>query len=269
MEDQKNLPEEGDIVIANVKQVTNHGAYVFLEEYENMTGFLHISEIATGWIRNIERYVRPNQKIVLKVIRVNKARSEVDLSLKQVSGEEKKSKIIEVKKNEKANAFMAIIKSKANLSNEQIKQIEEKILTKYDYVYDIFEATTKKGKEVLLPLELSENVINIIEEESKKIPIPHVEIRGIVEVSSQKSNGVEIIKSILSTAETTKGNSKVMISYIAAPKYRIVVAADNFKIAEKSINNSIEKIKSAIEKENGHFNFIRQESKKTQQQLVH
>ena len=269
MEDQKNLPEEGDIVFVNVKQVTNHGAYVSLEEYGNITGFLHISEIATGWIRNIERYVRPNQKIVLKVIRVNKTRSEVDLSLKQVSGEEKKSKIIEVKKNEKANAFMEIIKSKANLSEEQIKQIEERILTKYDYVYDIFEATTKKGKDVLLPLELPENVIKIIEEESKKIPVPHVEIRGILEISSQKSNGVEIIKSILSTAETTKGNSKIMISYIAAPKYRIVVAADNFKIAEKSITNSIEKIKSSIEKEDGHFNFIRQESKKTQQQLVH
>ena len=74
MEDQKNLPEEGDIVFVNVKQVTNHGAYVSLEEYGNITGFLHISEIATGWIRNIERYVRPNQKIVLKVIRVNKTR---------------------------------------------------------------------------------------------------------------------------------------------------------------------------------------------------
>jgi translation initiation factor 2 subunit 1 len=269
MEDHKNLPDEGDIVLVNVKQVTNHGAYVSLEEYGNITGFLHISEIATGWIRNIERYVRPNQKIVLKVIRVNKARSEVDLSLKQVSGEEKKSKIIEVKKNEKANAFMAIIKSKANLSNEQIKHIEDKILTKYDYVYDIFEATAKKGKEVLLPLELNENVANIIEEESKKISIPHVEIRGILEVSSQKSNGVEIIKSILSAAEITKGNARVIISYIAAPKYRIVVAADNFKVAEKAINNSIEKIKFAIEKEGGNFNFIRQESKKTQQQLVH
>jgi translation initiation factor 2 subunit 1 len=269
MSDHKNLPDEGDIVLANVKQVTNHGAYVFLEEYGNMTGFLHISEIATGWIRNIERYVRANQKIVLKVIRVNKTRSEVDLSLKQVSGEEKKSKIIEVKKNEKANAFMAIIKSKVNLSDEQVKQIEDKILTKYDYVYDIFEATAKKGQEVLLPLELNENVMNIIEEESKKIPIHHVEIRGILEVSSQKSNGVENIKSILSAAETTKGNARVIISYIAAPKYRIVVAADNFKIAEKTINNSIEKIKSAIEKDGGNFNFIRQESKKTQQQLVH
>ena len=155
MEDHKRLPDEGDIVLANVKQVTGHGAYVFLEEYGNMTGFLHISEIATGWIRNIERYVRPNQKIVLKVIRVNKTRSEVDLSLKQVTGEEKKSKIIEVKKNEKANAFMQIIKNKTNLSDEQIKQIEEKILNKYDYVYETFEATAKKGKEMLLPLELN------------------------------------------------------------------------------------------------------------------
>ena len=36
MEDQKNLPEEGDIVFVNVKQVTNHGAYVSLEEYGNI-----------------------------------------------------------------------------------------------------------------------------------------------------------------------------------------------------------------------------------------
>src|SRR5919198_5323626 len=113
----KKIPEAGEIVLVTVKEITGHGAYVSLDEYSNMTGFLHISEIATGWIRNVERYVRPKQKLVLKVIRVNKTRGEVDTSLKQVSSEERRSKLIEVKKKEKAAAFMGFVKSKLKLTD--------------------------------------------------------------------------------------------------------------------------------------------------------
>ena len=79
----QRLPEEGEIIIATVRQVTGYGTYVTLDEYNNMTSFLHISENVTGWIRNIERYVRPKQKAVLKVISVNRVRGEVVTSLKQ------------------------------------------------------------------------------------------------------------------------------------------------------------------------------------------
>ncbi len=84
----QRLPEEGEIIIATVREVTGHGAYVTLDEYNNMIRFLHISRIATGWIRNIERYVRPKLKAVLKVVRVYRGRGEVGTSFRQVSGED-------------------------------------------------------------------------------------------------------------------------------------------------------------------------------------
>jgi translation initiation factor 2 subunit 1 len=173
----QRLPEEGDIIIATVMQVTGHGAYMTLDEYNNTTGFLHISEIATGWIRNIERYVRPKQKPVLKVIRVNKARGEVDTSLKQVSSEVRRSKLIEVKKNEKAAAFLDFIKSKLKLTNQQVHEIQDMIPQKYDYVYDAFGAVARKGEESIQNINLSPEVKNAVEEASKRIPIPRVEVR--------------------------------------------------------------------------------------------
>jgi translation initiation factor 2 subunit 1 len=259
----KKIPEAGDIVIVTVKEITGHGAYVSLDEYGNMTGFLHISEIATGWIRNIERYVKPKQKAVLKVIRVDKKRAEVDLSLKQVSGEERKSKLIEVKRNEKATAFMEMVKVKANLSDNEIDEMEDKILQKYDSVYDFFETVAKKGVDSIRNLEFSSEVTKAIEDESNKIKVPHVEIRDILEISSRDPQGIEVIKNILSPLEATKSNVQVTINYIGAPKYRVTVQAENFKQAEKTMNGIMEKAKSSIEKFHGSFNFSRESSRKS------
>jgi translation initiation factor 2 alpha subunit (eIF-2alpha) len=180
----QTLPEEGEIIIATVREVTGHGVYVTLDEYNNMTGFLHISEIATGWIRNIERYVRPKQKAVLKVIRVNKVRGEIDTSLKQVSGEERRSKLIEIKKSDKAATLLDVVQSKLELTDQQVQ-------------------------------------------------------------------------------EGNKAGASSAITYIGAPRYRIVVKAENFKIAEKFLNNSVEKTRVNIEKQHGTFNFVRVDSRKS------
>ena len=259
----KQLPESGELVIATIKEVTGHGAYVSLDEYKNMTAFLHISEIATGWIRNIERYVRPKEKKVLKVIRVDKTRVEVDLSLKQVSGEERKSKLIEVKKTEKADAFMEIIKSKNSLTDQQMNELQERILEKFDYLYDMFELVAIKGADSITSLDLGEQINNSIYEESSKIQIPEVEIRGILELSSKLPDGIEKIRDLLSSVQLEKNNAKTIISYVAAPKYRITINAENFKIAEKVLNAAIDKISNSVNKKGIIFSFMREDSKKT------
>ena len=44
------LPEVGEIVVATISKIGDHGAYATLDEYNGIQGFLHVSEIAQGWV---------------------------------------------------------------------------------------------------------------------------------------------------------------------------------------------------------------------------
>ena len=81
-------------------------------------------------------------------------------------------------------------------------------------------------------------------------------------ISLNKADGIERIKDLLGSVEMSKANTSISITYVSAPKYRMVVKADNFKSAEKIMNNALEKIKNAIGQEKGTFDFRRDQSKK-------
>jgi len=129
-------------------------------------------------------------------------------------------------------------------------------------LYDMFESVAFKGIDSIKSLDISDEVRTAIAEESKKIQIPSVEIRGVIEINVNEPQGVEFIKNVLSSAELDKNNISIAISYIAAPRYRIIAKAENYKIAEKTLNNAIEKISNSVGKKVGLFNFVREDSKK-------
>jgi len=111
-------------------------------------------------------------------------------------------------------------------------------------------------------LKLPKKTLDIIEEVGNKIKLPSVEIRGILELTDNSSNGVENIRNSLQGFEKTDQNN-VKILYVGAPKYRISVTASDFKSAEKTLKPILEKIEKSIEKNKGGFKFTREESRKT------
>ena len=259
----QELPEVGEIVIATIKKTGDHGAYVSLDEYDDIQGFLHISEIAPGWVRKVTKYVKEGDKKVLLVKKIQANRAEIDLSLKQISKEQRKKKLLDVKRFEKEQGILKNIQDKVKLSSEEVDDLEEKLLSKYKSVYDAVIDIGTNNINVIDDLEISEKIKKTIDELSKKIKLPTVEIRGILEMTNNKSNGIEIIRKILLDAIKESQNQKIKILYLGAPKYRLSIVAQDFKTAEKTLKPILEKIEKNTSKQNGTFKFSREESKKT------
>ena len=53
-------PSEGELVGVTVREVKQNGAYVDLDEFDGIEGFIFIGEIASGWVKNIRAFVRPD-----------------------------------------------------------------------------------------------------------------------------------------------------------------------------------------------------------------
>ena len=49
---KQSYPQVGDLVVVTITEVKNFGAKANLEEYRGKEGFIHIAEVATGWVES-------------------------------------------------------------------------------------------------------------------------------------------------------------------------------------------------------------------------
>jgi translation initiation factor 2 subunit 1 len=236
------LPDEGEVVLTTVVEITPYGAYVVLDEYKNVRGFLHISEVASGWVKHIDRFIQEKQKTILKVIRINKVRKEVDLSLRRLTEEERREKLILLKKEEKSKSVIKKVTLDLKLSDSQVAIFEEKILEEYPSLYTMIDSLLEKGISVLTKLSLPEDFAQKVYEVAKeKLVPPPVVVNEIIQLSSSTSNGLDVVKQILgSITKIEREDIKTSIKYVSAPNYRLSITAPNYKIAEQCLKQANE-----------------------------
>ncbi|KPV61491.1 MAG: Translation initiation factor 2 subunit alpha [Candidatus Bathyarchaeota archaeon BA1] len=240
---KSDWPEVGDLVIATVERIMDYGAYASLDEYAK-EGLLHISEVSSGWVRNIRDFVREGQKVVLKVLRVNAERGHVDLSLRRVTGQERREKILSWKRARKAESLLRSASEKLKIPIEEIyAKAGTLIEEKFGGVYEGLERTAKEGLDVLLGIGVPKDMaVTLAEVAKEKIRIPMVKIKAILELQCAKPNGVTLVRDALLSAQKIKKpqGAKVHVYVVAPPKYRIEVLAEDYKEAERILQEVAE-----------------------------
>ncbi|RBP43993.1 S1 RNA-binding domain-containing protein [Garciella nitratireducens] len=74
--------KNGDVIEGTVKKITKYGA--FIELPNGQTGLCHISEISNDFVKDINEYLKADQKLKVKILNI-KEDGKIELSIKALT----------------------------------------------------------------------------------------------------------------------------------------------------------------------------------------
>jgi len=257
----KGWPNPGELVVCTVTKVVDFGAFVQLDEYDNKEGLIHISEVASGWVKYIRDHVREGQKIVCKVLDVNPKRGHIDLSFKDVNEHQRRETIQLWKNDQKASKWLQFVADCAKISPPELESMKDMIRDEFGDLYAIFEDAAQDNMKSINKLGFPPKVVEALLKVAKdNVKIPSVDISGYVDLICPVSNGIDVIKKALKAAGTVEGGGDgitVEITYIGAPRYRIRVVAPDYKKAENVLKHTAMQAIEQVNKHGGEGEFHR------------
>ena len=247
-------PSAGDLVVAKIKRVLNYGAIAELQEYPDKEGFIHISQVTSSWVKNIRSFVSEGQIRVAQVTRVDPEKNTVDISLRKVTQQQEKRKNNEWRREKRADKlFERICHELKEPVDKSFKQIAFKLEDEFGDFLSVFEKANVEGEKALAGIDIPDNWKKAIVKHAKEsVTVPEVSLHGILTLTSNAGNGVELIKKALNEAATVKN---VKLEYVSAPQYRVQVRAQDYVTAEKLLRKASQAAIDSIKKEGGEGSF--------------
>lgn len=246
----KDKPEEGDFVVVTLADVDKNSAYADLEEYEDIQGLIHISEVSRSWVQDIRKELDEGEKTVAQVI--DTEGDTPTLSLKRVNDKKKRDTMQRWKKEQKAEKFIKDLSEKLGREQEEVYQdIGFKMQKEFGTSFHGFEIAEAE-EERLLELFDQEVVENIQDVSRENIDLKQEKLEGKIEMSFPQGDGLERIKDALSEVE-----EGVEINYISAPEYSITAWGRTQELAKKRIDSVVRTVREKVDNLDGQFNFSR------------
>ncbi len=177
---RSDWPERNDLVVVRIKRIANYGATVELIEYTKKEGFVHISQVASGWVKNIRSHVSEGQMRVGKINRMDRERGTIDISFRAVSSQQEKRKNEDWKREKRADKlFEMICKDIKKPVEESYKEIAYVLEEEFGDLFSAFESASIYGEEALESVKIPDDWKKVIVKHSQEsITAQEVTIKG-------------------------------------------------------------------------------------------
>ncbi|TFG13487.1 translation initiation factor IF-2 subunit alpha [Candidatus Thorarchaeota archaeon] len=255
-------PSPDEYVVAVATKVAPYGAYVTLPEYDDKEGFIHISEVSSTWVRNIRNHIAENQRVVVRVLKVDEVKGHIDCSLRRVSSEAKRVKNEEWKRAQRAERLLELVAKENDMTLEEAyEKIGWPIQEYFGEIYKGLEAAADGDVSVFDDVDAPKKYLKQVAELAEdRIEIPSIEIDGEMTITVPGAEGVSVIKEGLKKGlEVGKKQDKssVEIYTLGSPRYKLRIVSPDYKEAEDLLDEILDSVKKIIEKKDGTFKFTR------------
>jgi translation initiation factor 2 subunit 1 len=243
---KQGRPRFGEVVVCKITKIFPNSAFAELVEYR-MSGMIHVSEVALKWVRDIREFLKTNQHVVCKVMRVEG--SNISLSIKRVRKVEQDAKLNEFKRENKAEKLleMAAKKMKKDLETAY-KEVGFSLQEEFGSLNKALEIAVK-NPDLFRQKGIKKEWIDPLKDIAlKSFSEKTYEVKAELILSCYASNGVEIIKKTL--IDATEGKS-VEVKYISSPKYMLISRGKDIKKIKQEVEQTAEEITKNIQKSNG------------------
>lgn len=244
------FPEEGEIVIGRISSISDAVVSMQLLEYGELTGLIFTSELSKKRFKTIAQLTKVGSIEICQVLKVEKTKGFVDLSLKRVSDQEKQECKENFSKNKLAYQIMA---KTAKIAECTITELyEDWGYAKADEFGSLFSyfSRAKEDLSILDGEPRGEFFKKVIEDQFKASSF---KVRADVDVACAMS-GVNSIKSAFNKA--LEFDSSLEIALLKSPTFSIVKVSDDREDAFYSVNTASRIVKEEIEAQGGTFSIV-------------
>ncbi|MCX6778057.1 MAG: translation initiation factor IF-2 subunit alpha [Candidatus Micrarchaeota archaeon] len=251
---ERRMPEIDELVFARVKKILPYGAFCSLEEYGDIEAFIHVSEVAPRWIKNIREFLKEGQRVVARVYRFLPEKNQIDLSLKRVSESEKRRKLDDMRRDKRAGKILEMVAGKVGEKPEEFtRRISDAILSKFEDIYAGLEELSENPS-AFDGLKIGDDALAAIRELAQvRITKPKAKLSKVIVLSCPEKEGIDVIKNALLGVKASEG-TEMEISYLGAPRYQINVVAEDYKAANKLMDGVAKELAEAVRAHGGSGN---------------